>query len=652
MASEYDLPSIWYDEGGVLYDGAVQQFDGIIFSVQMAFGDAPLATSPTWTDVTTFVRGFSINRGRNSEFTTYGPGTVSIALDNRDRRFDPEHTTGPYFGDLNPMVPVRVQTTYSGSTYTMFYGFVQGWPTIYNQSNTDAVASVTAIDATRLLGNIPLAEYAMLQEITADTPWRYWPMQTFLTTDGKPESYDYLEQASITTKNPTTVQQYDVASPAGASEYARVSIGAVGTWAYNPTTEGATLVAGGYWFDSRPPLSGDMYPDFRWQRTVTGSKVAVQIRFRYNNSSTTWQITLVQYESEVEGLFGLDTSTTNVSTNSGANFFFWTLDGNDIVIYVNAVEVYRYTLSTSPYAVVATTPGLEIPCTTGDRAVGLAHIMLFQSAISAARIAAYYAAGVGYGGELSSARLTRVLDDSGWPASWRDIETGVQPVGSYRPESLPAVRYFPQIDNAEQGALFVNREGEVEFRSRSTAEAVLPVGLFDDSGTDLPFANVAVDAHTVDAIRNRVVGTYAFGTVTAVDSASVTAYGEASESLDLQLIDDPDDAQSIVDTRLARAKDPRTRITRLDINVRRDPAGLVPVVAALDLSDDVTVSLTPTGVGDSLWRAVRVQGITHTVTPQSWDVSLYLAPGPVNTNGPLMILDDDTYGVLDSNKLG
>jgi hypothetical protein len=161
----------------------------------------------------------------------------------------------------------------------------------------------------------------------------------------------------------------------------------------------------------------------------------------------------------------------------------------------------------------------------------------------------------------------------------------------------------------------------------------------------------------VDAIRNVVQGSFRSRftdeTLSASDATSIAAYGDASESLDLKVFDDRSAAQAVLDARLARTKDPRTRVTRLDVNVRRDPAGLVPVVAALDLSDDVTVSLTPTGVGSALWRAVRVQGISHRVTPQSWDVSLYLAPGPVNTNGPLMILDDAVYGELDStNKLG
>jgi len=62
---------------------------------------------------------------------------------------------------------------------------------------------------------------------------------------------------------------------------------------------------------------------------------------------------------------------------------------------------------------------------------------------------------------------------------------------------------------------------------------------------------------------------------------------------------------------------------------------------------------TPTGVGDPLWRAVTVQGVRHTITSDSWETELYLAPGAINTNGALLVLNDDTYGKLDSgNKLG
>lgn len=284
----------------------------------------------------------------------------------------------------------------------------------------------------------------------------------------------------------------------------------------------------------------------------------------------------------------------------------------------------------------------------------MAHLSVsYGSFPSSAQIAEEYSRGAtAFGGELSSVRLGRALDDAGWPTAFRQIETGVQPVGAYRPLRSPTVRYVEQVESAEQGALFVNAAGEVEFQSRTTAETVNVAAIFDDGGVDLPFAGVSVDAHTVDAIRNNVVVNYAYGTTTSTDAGSVAAYGQATQTVDAGLVDDPTVAQSIGDNLLARTKDPRTRITSLNINMRRDPTNLIPAVASLDLADDVVVSLTPTGVGDPLWRAVSVQGLSHTVTPDSWDVTMYLAPGPVATNGPLMILDDAVYGQLDNNKLG
>ena len=163
---------------------------------------------------------------------------------------------------------------------------------------------------------------------------------------------------------------------------------------------------------------------------------------------------------------------------------------------------------------------------------------------------------------------------------------------------------------------------------------------------------VEVGANTVGAIRNSVAVGYATDTVIVEDSTSVAAYGRAQEFLDARLIDDPTTAEAIGQVVLDKSKDPRTRVRRLEVNVRSQPS-MVPTVAELELGSDVVVAFTPTNVGAELWRAVRVQGISHRITPDSWTCGLYLAPGPFTANGPLFVLDDDTYGKLDSgNKLG
>ncbi|MEV4059732.1 hypothetical protein [Nonomuraea dietziae] len=56
-------------------------------------------TSPTWTDISPWARGITIKRGSSrveSPILRYDTGTALIRLDNRDRRFDPTHLSGPY----------------------------------------------------------------------------------------------------------------------------------------------------------------------------------------------------------------------------------------------------------------------------------------------------------------------------------------------------------------------------------------------------------------------------------------------------------------------------------------------------------------------------------------------------------------------------
>lgn len=56
-------------------------------------------TSPTWTDISPYVRSTTIQRGStrvDSPTVRYEAGTAELKLDNRDRRFDPTNLKGPY----------------------------------------------------------------------------------------------------------------------------------------------------------------------------------------------------------------------------------------------------------------------------------------------------------------------------------------------------------------------------------------------------------------------------------------------------------------------------------------------------------------------------------------------------------------------------
>lgn len=81
---------------------------------QVAFDTAPLAATPTWTTIhegtaTPRVRDAQCRSGRSFELDAFQPGQLTLTLDNSDRRFDPLHASGPYYGKLLPRKRCRLQ---------------------------------------------------------------------------------------------------------------------------------------------------------------------------------------------------------------------------------------------------------------------------------------------------------------------------------------------------------------------------------------------------------------------------------------------------------------------------------------------------------------------------------------------------------------
>jgi hypothetical protein len=85
----------------------------------------------TYDDVSEFVDGeVRIRRGRDNLLTTMQAGTCSFALcDPADPgKFNPQNPDSVIVQEvpgLVPMRPVRISATYSGTTYGLFYGFIQ-----------------------------------------------------------------------------------------------------------------------------------------------------------------------------------------------------------------------------------------------------------------------------------------------------------------------------------------------------------------------------------------------------------------------------------------------------------------------------------------------------------------------------------------------
>lgn len=106
----------------------------------------------TWTDIASYLdtsAEISIRRGRNHERSEIEAGTMTFRLRNRDRRFDPNNTSGPYFPDVVPMRKIRLQATWDSVDYWMYSGFVESWKPQY-EGGTIAYVDVACVDAFKL----------------------------------------------------------------------------------------------------------------------------------------------------------------------------------------------------------------------------------------------------------------------------------------------------------------------------------------------------------------------------------------------------------------------------------------------------------------------------------------------------------------------
>ena len=99
-------------------------------------------------DVTSFVRDFSVKRGRSTTLAKFTAGQANVTLDNRSRIFDPTYDAGTYYGQILP----RKQIVIDRDDETIYTGLVEDWNFNYDVSG-QSLAEVSASDGFTLIAN-------------------------------------------------------------------------------------------------------------------------------------------------------------------------------------------------------------------------------------------------------------------------------------------------------------------------------------------------------------------------------------------------------------------------------------------------------------------------------------------------------------------
>ena len=113
------------------------------------------SATTTWTDVSSDVRGINIFRGKDRQLDDYRAGLMTVSLDNRTRTYDPNYTSGPYYGEVKVGRWIRVKATYDSTEYDVYQGVIRDWDFDYSFPN-EAVARPHAADFLHDLNNVQL----------------------------------------------------------------------------------------------------------------------------------------------------------------------------------------------------------------------------------------------------------------------------------------------------------------------------------------------------------------------------------------------------------------------------------------------------------------------------------------------------------------
>ena len=256
--------------------------------------------------------------------------------------------------------------------------------------------------------------------------------------------------------------------------------------------------------------------------------------------------------------------------------------------------------------------------------------------------------------QLSGARITSVLalPEVDYTGS-TSIATGTVDLGhdaAYTvPQGTNTLSYLQQINAAEQGRLFVARDGTITFQNRIGNTLSSPVVNFKDDGTGAKYTNLEVEFDADNVVNRAYVRGLNNNDATDSDPASIATYFTQSTTINDSLLH----IQGQIDDLAAYLlePDPEPRYTSVATwfgtltSLQRD------AVSTIDIGDTISIQKDIPGLGAPLASELSVEGIVGVIdVNRGHTVTFYTSPTTIVYE---LILDDAVYGVIDStNVLG
>jgi len=259
--------------------------------------------------------------------------------------------------------------------------------------------------------------------------------------------------------------------------------------------------------------------------------------------------------------------------------------------------------------------------------------------------------------QLSSDRFNDLLDlpEVAYTGT-RSIETGVATLGgaaAYTVANGTSVAgYANKINEAEQGRIFVDREGTMTFQKRLGTTLGVPTAEFHDDGTEIGYSAIDI-SFQADTVVNRasIQHAGAASPEVAEDLVSQAAYLVQTQSITDSLLHN--DAAALTLAEYLISPDPEARFNFLGtefpglIAADQDTLALLDVGDLINIQKSITTSAGPTQFAQDL----TIEGLEHRLTLSAGHaVTYFTSPTTIVYE---LILDDLVYGTLDEeNVLG
>ena len=304
-------------------------------------------------------------------------------------------------------------------------------------------------------------------------------------------------------------------------------------------------------------------------------------------------------------------------------------NGNTYYLFSGYIQAYDYTYP-KDYA----TGFVTISASDGFRLLNLSNISTVTG---------------GTAGQLTGARINKILDAVSWPANMRSIDTGDTTLQADPGTQRQAINAIKNVEFCEQGAFYIDGTGSARFISRTNLQkhaGETPI-VFANNGTGIPFFDLKF-AHDDKLIINNANIQRTGGTTqsyTAQDS--VDKYFKHSINMNNLVLQNDTQAANIAATYVATRRETTIRIDEITLDLST-PDYTAGIEAALGADNFTLIKvIADQQAGSQITKTLEIISIAHDITPTTWRTYFVTSEPIVDA----FILNSDTYGVLDTSAL-